>query len=92
MSVRSEFRRILGDVLSALRDAELAPDTAALLEPLLERAGDDLSGAAEAALALLPRLYAVAFSDTAVRRRFEDAFERLETVCRIILGRPASER
>ncbi len=92
MSVRGEFRRILGDLLAALRDAGLAPDTATALEPLLERAGDDLSGAAEAALAVLPRLRAGAFSDTAVRRRFEDAFERLEAVCRIIVGRPASQR
>jgi hypothetical protein len=89
MSVRGEFRRILGDLLAALRDGGLAPDTAAALEPLLERSHEDLSGAAEAALAQLALLHAGAFSDTAVRRRFEDAFERLEAVCRIILGRPA---
>ncbi len=87
MSVRGEFRRILGDLLSALRDAGLAHDTARALEPLLELARDDLSGAAEAALAHLPRLDARAFPDAAVRRRFEDAIERLEAVCRIILGK-----
>ncbi|TMA31165.1 MAG: hypothetical protein E6J87_16380 [Deltaproteobacteria bacterium] len=87
MSVRGEFRRLLKDLLAALRDAELAPDTERALAPLAERAGDDLSGAAEAALALLPRLDARAFSDPVERQRFEDAFERLEAVCRVILGR-----
>jgi hypothetical protein len=87
MSVRGEFKRLLGDLLGVLRDAGLAPDTARALEPLLERARDDLSGAAGAALALLQQLDPRAFSDTALRRRFEDAFERLEAVCRIILGR-----
>jgi len=89
MSVRGEFRRLLEELLAALRDAKLAGDAERALEPLLERAHDDLSGAAEAALALLPRLAldARAFSDAAARRRFEDAFERLDAVCRIILGR-----
>jgi len=87
MSVRGEFRRLLEDVLSALRDAGIACDAERALEPLIARAHDDLPGAAEAALALLPRLDARAFSDTAVRRRFEEAFERLDAVCRIILGR-----
>ena len=87
MSVRGEFRRLLEDVLAVLRDAELDRDTEVALEPLIERAGDDLSGAAEAALALLPRLDPRAFRDTVERRRFEDAFERLDAVCRVILGR-----
>jgi len=87
MSVRSEFRRLLGDMIAALRDAGLARDTVSALEPLLERAREDLSGAAGAALALLPKLDASAFSDAALRRRFEDSFERLDAVCRIILGR-----
>lgn len=87
MSVRGEFRRILGDLLAALRDADLAPDTAVALERLVELADDDLSGAAEAALALLPRLDARAFDDPEARRRFADIHERLEAVCRIILGR-----
>ncbi|HKA16140.1 MAG TPA: hypothetical protein VKH41_14050 [Myxococcota bacterium] len=87
MSVRGEFRRLLKDLLAALRAAEIAPDTERALTPLIERAGADLSGAAESALALLPQLDAREFSDPGDRRRFEDAFERLEAVCRIILGR-----
>jgi hypothetical protein len=87
VSVRGEFKRLLEDVLSAMRDAEVAADTERALAPLVERAHDDLSGAAEAALALLPRLDARAFTDTEQRRRFEDAFDRLDAVCRIILGR-----
>ena len=87
MSVRGEFRRLLEDLLCALREAGLARDTALELEPLIGRAREDLSGAAESALALLPRLDARAFADAAARRRFEDAFERLDAVCRIILGR-----
>jgi hypothetical protein len=87
MSVRGEFKRLLGDLLAALREADLAHETARALEPLIERAQDDLNGAAESALALLPRLDARAFSDTELRRRFEEAHERLDAVCRIILGR-----
>ena len=87
MSVRGEFKRLLGDLLAALNGADLARETARALEPLLERAQDDLSGAAEAALALLPKLDARAFSDTELRRRFEESHERLDAVCRIILGR-----
>jgi hypothetical protein len=87
MSVRGEFRRLLGDLLAALREAALAPDAAAALEPLIERAREDLTGAAAAALVQLARIDARAFTDTALRRRFEDAHERLEAVCRIILGR-----
>jgi len=87
MSVRSEFRRLLGDLIAVLRDAGLARDTVSALEPLLERAREDLSGAADAALALLPRLDARAFSDPLQRKRFEEAFERLDAVGRIILGR-----
>jgi hypothetical protein len=87
MSVRGEFRRLLADLLAALRGASLAPDAVVALEPLHDRAGDDLTGAAEAALAQLARLDAHAFSDTDLRRRFDDAYERLEAVCRIILGR-----
>jgi hypothetical protein len=87
MSVRGEFRRLLGDVLSVLRDAELARDVERALDPLRERAHDDLTGAAEAALALLPRIDPRAFTDPAERRRFADASERLDAVCRIILGR-----
>jgi hypothetical protein len=87
MSVRGEFKRLLGDLLAALRDADLARDTGRALEPLLERARDDLSGAAETALALLQELDAREFSDPAVRERFEEAHERLGAVCRIILGR-----
>jgi len=87
MSVRSEFRRLLGDLIAALRDAGLARETVSALEPLLERSREDLVGAADAALALLPKLDASAFADTALRQRFEGAFERLDAVCRIILGR-----
>jgi hypothetical protein len=87
MSVRGEFRRLLEDLLSALREAGVARETGSALEPLLDRARDDLSGAADAALALLPMLDARGFSDPALRRRFEDALERLDAVCRIILGR-----
>jgi hypothetical protein len=87
MSVRGEFRRLLGDLLDELRGARLAPDSVRALEPLGERAGDDLAGAATSALAVLPQLDARAFADGAARARFEAAFERLEAVCRIILGR-----
>ena len=87
MSVRGEFRRLLGDLIAALRDAGLARDTVSALEPLLERSREDLVGASASALALLPKLDARAFNDTELRRRFEDALERLDAVCRIILGR-----
>ena len=87
MSVRGEFKRLLGDLLAVLRNADLDPETERALEPLLERARDDLPGAAEAALALLQELDARAFSDPALRERFEESHERLEAVCRIILGR-----
>lgn len=87
MSVRGEFRRLLKDLILEMRDTGLTRDIERELEPLLERAREDLSGAAEAALELLPRLEPRAGSDSAERRRFEDAFERLEAVCRIILGR-----
>jgi hypothetical protein len=87
MSVRGEFRRLLGDLLAELRAARLAPDSVRALEPLDQRAGDDLSGAAKEALAVLAQLDARAFTDPAARERYSDAFERLEAVCRIILGR-----
>jgi len=87
VSVRGEFRRLLGDALAARAEAGLAGDPDRALAPLVERAGDDLSGAAEAALALLAQLDARAFTDTELRQRFEDALERLEAVCRVILGR-----
>jgi hypothetical protein len=87
MSVRGEFRRLLGDLTAVLREASLSADAVDVLAPLHERADEDLSGAAEAALAQLARLDAGAFSDTGLRRRFEDAYDRLEAVCRIILGR-----
>jgi hypothetical protein len=87
MSVRGEFKRLLGDLLAVLRDADLDPETERALEPLVERAQDDLTGAAETALVLLPRLDARAFSDAALRKRFEESHERLDAVCRIILGR-----
>jgi hypothetical protein len=76
MSVRGEFKRLLGDLLAALRDADLARETARALEPLLERAHEDLTGAAESALALLPRIEARAFSDDELRRRFEASRDR----------------
>jgi hypothetical protein len=87
VSVRGEFRRLLEDMLAELRAAELARETVIALEPLLERSREDLPGAADAALALLPRLDPRAFRDAGERRRFEEAFERLDAVCRIILGR-----
>jgi hypothetical protein len=87
MSVRGEFRRLLGDLLAELRAAQLAPQRVRALEPLDERARDDLTGAAKEALAVLPQLDAGGFTDPAARERFTDAFERLEAVCRIILGR-----
>jgi hypothetical protein len=87
MSVRGEFRRLLGDLLTELREAKLAHESVRALEPLSERAGEDLSGAAATALVLLSRLDARVFTDRAARQRFEAAFERLDAVCRIILGR-----
>ena len=87
MSVRGEFRRLLKDLLVELRSTGLTRDVERELEPLLERALEDLSGAAEAALALLPRVEPRAGSDSEQRRRFEDAFDRLDAVCRVILGR-----
>lgn len=80
MSVRGEFRRILGDVILALRAED--PGRARLadeLQPLHERAEHDLSGAAEQTLAILPRLDPGEVAG--------DAPERLEAVCRVILGR-----
>lgn len=92
MSVRGEYRRLGGALLEVLREeagaGREAPHAAALACEL-ERAAVDLSSAAEATLALLPRLAEDAPSDTAARRRFGDAYERLEAICRIILGRPA---
>ena len=91
MSVGGEFRRLGADLLAALREAGLAAEgsDAASLAELLERAGRDLSGAARDALELLDRLAAAPLADAALRRRFEAAYERLDAVCRIILGQPA---
>lgn len=83
MSVRGEFRRILGDVVAALR-AEGGGQLADELEPLRARAEDDLSAAAEETLALLPRVEPTA---RAASGRVAPAAERLEAVCCIILGR-----
>jgi len=89
MSVRGEFRRLGGDLLTALRDGDpqRGRGEAAVLAQLIERAERDLTGAAEDALVLLGRLDAVSLADAPQRRRFDDAYERLEAVCRIILGR-----
>lgn len=78
MSVRGEFQRILDDLVAALRTGghvRLARE----LEPLRARAEDDLSAAAEEALAILPRTQPVA--------RAADRAEHLETLCRVIVGR-----
>lgn len=85
MSVHGEFRRILGDVVAALR-ADGAARLADELEPLRERATDDLSAAAEETLAILPRIEDQAPSAGA-DPDVSDAAERLESVCCIILGR-----
>jgi len=87
MSVGGEFRRLAGDLLAVHRDAGQGSHPAvAALESLIERSADDLSGAAEAALALLPQLDGRSLDDTDLCRRCRDAHERLEAVCRIILG------
>jgi hypothetical protein len=89
MSVRGEYRRLGADLLAVLResgDAKQGPSAMALA-PLLERAAEDLDGAAEDTLTLLPELAAASPPDIEERRRFDDAYERLEAVCRIILGR-----
>jgi len=91
MSVRGEFRRLAGDLIAVHREAGLGSGSAvAALEPLIGRAAEDLSGAADAALALLPELDVRSLDDTDLGRRCRDAHERLEAVCRIILGRGAS--
>ncbi len=92
MSVRGEFRRLANDLLAVHREAGLGshPSVAAL-EPLLERAAQDLSGAADGALALVPDLDGRSLGDPDLRRRCQDAQERFEAVCRIILGRSAAE-
>ncbi|MEM7412574.1 MAG: hypothetical protein AAF430_20250 [Myxococcota bacterium] len=89
MSVRGEYRRLLGDLVGTLREAGAAADTGVTeaLDDLGERASDDLSGAAEQTLAVLSRLGAVEWADASLRERFDGAFERLEAICRIILGR-----
>jgi len=89
VSVRGEYRRLGGELLAALGaagDASADPRCASLAAQL-ERASDDLAGAAEGTAALLPGIRALAPSDTEARRSFDDAYERLEAVCRIILGR-----
>lgn len=88
MSVRGEFRRLGGDLLAMLRESAAARDEADALDKAIERAARDLSGAARDALALLERLDPP--SDAALRRRFDHARERLDAVCRIILGRPSA--
>jgi hypothetical protein len=85
LSVRGEYRRIGADLLAALGDTGAA-ERAALVSQL-ERAALDLTGAAEDTAKLLPDLPAIAPADTESRRRFDDAYERLEAICRIILGR-----
>lgn len=78
MSVRGEFRRVLDEVVAALRaggHVRLAHE----LEPLRARAEDDLTGAAEEALAILPRARPVP--------RIAEHAEHLETLCRVIVGR-----
>lgn len=93
MSVRGEFRRILGDVVAALRaggHVQLADE----LESPKRRADTDLSAAAEEALAILPRVGRAGPASPAAEGEtapdgapVSDRAERLEAVCRIILGR-----
>jgi hypothetical protein len=88
MSVRGEFRRILGDVVAALRAHGEGRSPGALVDALdrqAERAEDDLSGAAERALEILPSLPR---PDRERDAALGDAAERLEAICKIILGRP----
>jgi hypothetical protein len=89
VSVRGEFRRLGADLEKVLREAGGGDRVASAdaLAPLLERAVEDLNGAAEAALPLLPAIAAASPEDGDARRRFDDAFERFEAVCRIVLGR-----
>jgi hypothetical protein len=85
LSVRGEYRRIGADLLAALGDTKAAERAA--LASQLERAAQDLTGAAQDTAQLLPDLRAIAPADTEARLRFDDAYERLEAICRIIVGR-----
>lgn len=89
MSVRGEFRRLGADLVAVLRETGDAGRiaSAGALAPLLERAVEDLGGAAEGALPLLPAIAAAPPEDSEQRQRFDDAFERFEAVCRVVLGR-----
>jgi len=78
MSVRGEFRRLLDDLVATLRGGGHVR-LAAELEPLRARAEGDLSGAAEEALAILPRAGGV--------ERAADRAAHLAEVCRVIVGR-----
>lgn len=88
MSVRGEFRRLGADLVATLRETgdPTRVASADALDPLLERAVEDLPGAAEAALPMLPKIAAAPPADPALCERFDDAFERFEAVCRIVLG------
>ena len=83
MSVRGEFRRILSDLVASLREGEAASQVglAGDLAPLVEHATEHLEDAAATALALLPRIDRAAVDPSVV-----DTTERLEGVCRAILG------
>ena len=87
--MRGEYARLLGDVVATLQEAGATAEAGLVdrLDTLSRRARDDLSGAAEETLSVLSRVGAVEWDDASLRDRFEGAFERLEAVCRIILGR-----
>jgi len=93
VSVVGEYRRILGDFVSALRasrtgSAERLASELAAAE--IERAGD-VSRAAETALRLLADVspdVLEGFPGAAEHTRFVEMRKHLTAVCRAILGRP----
>jgi hypothetical protein len=93
VSVVGEYRRILGDFVSAVRASptvpaeHLASDFAAAE---IERAGD-VSRAAETALRLLANVspdVIQGFPGPAEQARFVEMRDHLTAICRAILGRP----
>ena len=89
MSVLGEFRRIAGEAIVCLNDAEQrdARHLALELECASEAPDEHLSDTADRVMRLVEHAQPTELTaDAGVRDRLEDTRERLLTVCRMILG------
>lgn len=90
MSVRGEFQRYVADCQTLLETAAVdAGPWEEALRGAAERAAENLSGAAEGVLSGCERLRErpPGFRAVAEGERFAGLVERLEAICRVILGR-----